>query len=273
MYLAIDIGGTKTFVASLTNDGVIQERLRFPTPKKYADFIRILTENVDSLTTKEFIACGIGFPGRVDRAHGVGVAMGNLPWLDVNLKIDAQKIARCPVAIDNDANLAGLSEAMLLKHQFNRVLYVTISTGIGTGIIINQAIDPDFANSEGGQIIVEHAGKLETWEKLVSGKAIVRRFGKQARDITDPKTWRQIAHDISLGLIDLIAVVQPQVIVLGGGVDDYFTRFESLLMQELKRYETPLVPLPIVVAAARPDDAVLYGCFDLAKATYGKARS
>ncbi len=272
MYLAVDIGGTKTLVASLTNEGVITEKIRFETPKNYDQFIMELACNVDKLSTKDFVACGVGAPGRIDRHQGVALAMGNLDWRNVPLSKDMMHISGCHSIIENDANLAGLSEAMLVKDRYNRVLYVTISTGIGTGIIIDQKIDPDFADSEGGQVMVERAGKLMTWEDLVSGRAIVKHYGKMARDITDSKTWNQIAHDIALGLIDLITIIQPEIIILGGGVDTYFDRFQNHLVEALKRYETPLVPIPTLAVAKRPEDAVLYGCYDLAKAMYGSTR-
>jgi predicted NBD/HSP70 family sugar kinase len=273
MYLGVDIGGTKTLVAVLDKHGVIHERDKFPTPQDYDEFKVALAEIVAGLSTKNFLACGVGVPGRIDRTRGIGLAMGNLPWRDVPIKADVQRLVNCPVVIDNDANLAGLSEAMLLKDKYNRVLYVTVSTGIGTGIIVDRQIDPAFADSEGGRMPLEHQGKMVPWESFASGRAIVRRYGRKAHDIKDETTWRHIAHDIAQGLIDLIAVIQPQVIVLGGGVSTYFDRFDEFLLEALKRYETPLVPVPPIVHAARPEDAVVYGCYDLAKSEYGKAHS
>ena len=72
--------------------------------------------------------------------------MGNLPWQDVPIAKDVESIIHCPTMIENDAKLAGLSEAMLVK-DYRRVLYVTIGTGIGTAIIIDQMIHPDFAGA------------------------------------------------------------------------------------------------------------------------------
>lgn len=269
MYLGIDIGGTKTIVASLDDDGVIQESFRFPTPHKYPAFLEELAKNVDKLTTKDFLAAGAGVPYKIDRARGIAIAGGRLPWEDIPIQKDLQKITHCPTVIDNDANLAGLSEAMLLK-EFHRVLYVTISTGIGTGYIVDQKIDPSMADSEGGEILLEHAGKLEPWEDFASGKAIVRRFGKRASEITDHNTWRTIAHDISVGLFDLIAVFEPEVIVLGGGVGGHYDKFNTYLDEYLKRYETPMLTIPPIRQAARPELAVVYGSYDLAKSVYGK---
>lgn len=273
MYLAIDIGGTKTLVASLNNEGVISEKIRFETPESYEKFLENLAETVAKLSTDNFLACGVGMPGRLDRVHGRGVALGNLPWKNIPIKKDIQKVAGCPVVVDNDANVAGLSEAMLVKDRYNRVLYVTVSTGIGTGIIVDQAIDPAFADSEGGHMMLEHDDRLRPWESFASGHAIVARYGKKAQDITSDETWKHIARDLTTGLIDLIAVVQPEVIIIGGSVGHYLERFKKPLVESLKQYETPLVPIPPIHEAQRPDDAVLYGCYDLAKSVYGKTHS
>ena len=273
MYLAIDIGGTKTLIACLNNDGVISERVRFETPKDYDKFVAALADNVAKISTDNLLACCVAVPGKLNREKGIGIAMGNLPWANVPIRADVKKLVHCPVIIENDANLAGLSESMLIKHKYDRVLYITVSTGIGTGIIIDHAIDPAFADSEGGQMMLEHNDRLQCWEDFASGSAIVRRYGKKARDITDEATWKHISRDLAVGLIDLIAVVQPQVLVIGGSVGHYLERFKKPLTIDLKRYETPLVPVPPIIEAKRPDDAVLYGCYDLAKSVYGKAHS
>jgi len=271
MYLGIDIGGTKTLVASLDNRGAITESIKFPTPKEYALFLKELSIAVANLSTKEFIACGVAVPGRVDREKGIAVAFGNLPWTNVPIRHDLHHMLKCPVVVDNDANLAGLSEAMLLR-QYDCVLYVTVSTGIGTGIITNQKIDPEFADSEGGSIMLEHKGKIMQWEDFASGRAIVKRFGKRADEIEDEKTWKIITKDIAIGLFDLVTFIQPDAVVLGGGVMTHLDRFDDLLMKDLKRFETPMTPLPPILRAQRPEEAVVYGCYDLAKSTYGKVR-
>jgi len=273
MYLAIDIGGTKTLLASLNDDGVIVERIRFETAKKYSDFIKDLADNVAKMSTDNFVACGVGVPGRLDRKRGIGIAMGNLSWANVPIHDDISRLVPCPVTIENDAKLAGLSESMLLKGRYSRVLFVTISTGIGIGLIVDQAIDPGLADAEGGFLLVEKAGKVEHWEEIASGEAIVRRYGKKARDITDKATWKLIAHDLGIGLSDLISVIQPEVVVLGGSVGKYFDQFKEPLEQILHKYELPITKVPPIIAASRPDDAVLYGCYDLVKNGHGKTNS
>lgn len=266
--MGVDIGGTKTLVAALDNHGVILETSRFPTPAEYDAFVMQLAETGEHLQQHDFIAGCMGVPGKIDRRHGMGEYFGNLPWQNVPLQADAEKIFHCPMLIENDANLGGLSEAMLLPAD-KRILYVTVSTGIGTGFIVNHAIDPALADSEGGQMLLEYHGKRVAWEDFASGRSIVKRFGKKAVDITDDTTWRRIAHDLAVGFTELIAIMQPDIIVIGGSVGNYFDRFGPYLLEEIKHYPNPLLQLPVFQKATRPNKAVLYGCYDLARSRYG----
>jgi predicted NBD/HSP70 family sugar kinase len=268
MYLAIDVGGTKTLVASLTNQGVIKEEFRFPTPPDYHDFLKELTAHVDKLSTDDFKACGIGIPGIIDHKRGRGVSFGHLKWHDVPVQHDVEKIAKCPVVLENDAKLAGLSEAMLVK-QHRRVLYVTVSTGIGTGYIVDQRIDPELSTNEGGHIMLEHQGKYKRWEDFAAGSAIVRQFGKPMSDINDERTLRIIARNIAIGMIDLIAVLTPDVIVIGGSVGTHYAKYADYLQEYLEKFDNPMIQLPVIKAAERPEKAVVYGCYDAAKQFYG----
>lgn len=269
-YLGIDIGGTKTLVATLNNDGVIQESFRFATPKVYADFLQELANTIAKLTTKDFSVAAAGVPGLLDRENGIALALRNLPWHNISIQMDIEHLVGCPVVIENDTRLAALSEAMLLKDAFRKVLYLTVSTGVGMGVILGGTIDSALNDSEAADMEIEHDGKLQPWESFASGKAIVKQFGKRASDIHDAKTWRIIAANLAKGLINLIAIVQPDVIVFGGGVGQYLDRFEKFLTADLKKFENPMMAIPPVRVAARPEEAVIYGCYDLAKATYGR---
>lgn len=273
MYLGIDIGGTKTLVAVLDAHGAIKERVKFPTPKDYKQFLQELKTTIDSFEHKSFRAGGLAVPGRIDRKHGSVLGLGNLPkWGgDIPLQRDVEKLCNCPMVMENDAKLGGLSEAMLLKGQYDKVLYVTVSTGIGIALVANCEIDVNIGDGGGKAILLEHGGKLVPWESFASGHAIVERYGKKAMDITDEKTWKAITRDLSLGLIELIAIMQPDVIVIGGSVGTYFDRYGELLDKSLQRFHLPLATIPPVIGAQRAEEAVVYGCYDLARAVFGKA--
>jgi glucokinase len=270
MYLGVDVGGSKVLVASLTNAGVIKSSMRFPTPRNYNNFLIELEKCVNSFTAKDFVAGAVGMPVSVfDREHGIGVSFSNLPWRNVAIQSDLERIFNCPVEVENDAKLACLSEAMLLKDSYEKVLYVTISTGIGYAMAVSAKLDTSFGDGGGRTLMLEHEGKLVPWESFASGRAIVDRYGKMAKDITDESTWRQIAHDLSLGFLELIAIFEPDIIVVGGSVGTYFKQYGKFIKTELLKYHLPLVPIPPIIGAQRPEEAVVYGCYDIAKEVYG----
>ncbi len=268
MYIGIDIGGTKTLVCALTNEGVIKESVKFPTPPDYEDWKFELKKTISQLETKEFRAGSVAVPGELDRKHGVIVMLGNLGWSNIHIVRDLEKITKCPMRVENDAKLAGLSEAMLLKHKYKRVLYVTISTGIGIGLTVNGYIDDRIGDGAGRAMILEHQGKMQPWEVFGSGKAIVAKYGKMASEINDKATWKQIVRTFTPGFLELIAILEPEVIVIGGGAGHYLDKFHDLLVEDLKRYETPMLVIPPIVGAKRPDEAVAYGCYDYAHQLY-----
>jgi glucokinase len=272
MYIGIDVGGTKTLVAVLNEHGVIKEQTKFPTPKKYDYFLLELRHAVAHLETQNFKAAGVAAPGRIDRRHGRVVRLSNLPWENAPLQSDCERLLHCPVVIENDANLAALSEAML--HPKNtKILYVTISTGIGTGIVDQQQLDPSMLDSEGGQVLLTSKDTLTTWEKLGAGRIIYKHFGKKAADIpaSDVAAWKYIVRTMAVGLFTNIVIVQPDLVIIGGSIGTYFNRYSTLLEAELERYRLPVVKLPKLVQAQRPEEAVVYGCYDLAKQVYGHA--
>ncbi len=274
MYACVDVGGTKTLIAVFTENGELKEQLKFATPTEYDAFMLEMASNVAKLSTKEFKAVGLAIPGRVGRPEGVGLAFGNLAWTNVPIGHDTEKIFHAPVVVENDANLAGLSEARLLGDKYRKVLYVTISTGIGGGFVVAGKLDPDFLDAEVGHILLEHSGKLQRWQEFASGRAIVGKFGKKASEISDDDhdTWYAIARNISIGLIDLIATLTPDAIVIGGGVGTHYEKYIDRVNEQLEIYDNPMITIPPILKAQRAEEAVIYGCYELVKDHFGKNR-
>lgn len=270
MYGAVDIGGTKTLVAVIDRKGKVLEQIKFPTPENYSNFTQELTSTVAKLSTNDFQRTIVAVPGVIDRDAGTIISLGNLPWAKVDLEEACEKIFNCPVSLENDAKLAGLAEASHFKSTHKKILYVTISTGIGIALINEGVIDDAIGDTGGHDMYVEFNGKRITWEQLASGKAIVKEYGKRASEINDPVIWDKISRKIAVGLIDLIALLQPEVIVFGGGVGAHFSKYEKFLRKSLASYETPMSKTPKLVQAKHPEEAVIYGCYELAKTHYGR---
>lgn len=269
MYGAVDIGGTKTLIAVFDKNGKIVEQIKFPTPKNYTEFVKELAGSVAKLATKEFLSIGLAAPGRIDRSHGIGVRFGNLGWENVPVLHDAEKIFKAPGTIENDAKAAALAEARNLESKYSKVVYITISTGIGIALVQDGEIDQSVGDSGGNSMLMEHEGKYVSWESFASGKAISKKYGKRASDINDKSVWEKISRDFGVGIIDIISVMEPDVVIIGGGVGTHFEKYKEPLLEFMKRYETPMTNIPPIIRAKHPEEAVIYGCYELAKARHG----
>ncbi|MEO5627342.1 MAG: ROK family protein [Candidatus Saccharimonadales bacterium] len=265
MYVGIDIGGTKTLVAVFAEDGTLGQTVKFPTNDNYQRFLSDLKVQAKSLDTKDFSAGASGVAGVINRDKGIVITCGNLSWHDEPIKQDLEAIFNCPFVIENDAKAGGLAEAEFISDEFKNVLFVTIGTGIGTTYIINGKIDLSLGDGGGRAMMIEYEDKIQPWEEFASGTAIVKKYGKRAADITDEATWKEIAHALSLGFLDLLGVVSPDAIVIGGGVGSHFDRFDSFLETELKQYENNILKIPPLLPARNPEQAVIYGCYQLIK--------
>ena len=265
MYLAIDVGGTKTLLCEVADDGAIKHSIKFKTPRDYQEFLKELEGNVANLSTKDFQKAAIALPGKVDRTHGVGLYFGNLGWENVPVQADLERLLHCPVLIENDANLAGLGEAQFVDQDKEKVLYITVSTGIGSAFIVNKSLHPSTIDAEIGHQLLEHNGRLERWEHFASGKAIVEKFGKRASEIDDHNTWYKIAHNLAGGFLTATATYTPDIIIVGGGVGTHLDKFKPTLIEILKIYENPLLTVPPIEQAKHPEEAVIYGCYQLIK--------
>lgn len=262
MIVTVDTGGTKTLVASFNEDGILGEQIKFATPQDSTEYIKQLrTIVVDRYKDQTVEAIVVGSPGIIK--DGIIIwGGGNLPWENFDITSELKGVlGNTPILIENDAKLAGLYEARILKPIPPQVLYVTISTGIGTGIITDGHINPALRNSEAGHAIIEFEGAPQEWEKFASGKAIYNTYGQYAHDITDQHIWDQIVYRISLGFLEIIPTLQPDTVVIGGSMGTYFDKFGPQLQNLLKDKLPPHIACPTFVPAKNSELAVIYGCY------------
>lgn len=261
MLVTVDTGGTKTLVASFNEQGELQESLKFPTPPDQNEYVTLLRQTLqDTYGSAHVDAIVVALPGIIK--DGVAIWCNNLGWKNFDAATALQGVlGDAPVIIENDANLAGLAETRSLDPIPTSSLYVTISTGIGTGIITNGHIDPGLRHSEGGRALVEYNGEEHEWESFASGQAIYKIYGQYARDITDPAIWDDIADRISQGFVAMIPMIQPDIIIIGGSIGTYFDSYSAQLKAVLTEQLPPHIPCPEMIQAKHPEEAVLYGCY------------
>lgn len=264
MLITIDTGGTKTLVTAFTREGKPADVYHFLTPKNEDDYIGTLSELLHEhylLKGKPIDGVVIAVPGMV--RDNKAVWCPNLGWrhFDIVKKIRPLVGDSIPIWLENDANLAGLSETIRLGKEPRNSLYVTISTGIGTGIIAEGKVDKNMSMSEGGHMLVEYDGRLRDWESFASGRSIYETYGKYARDITNKHIWKQIADKISRGFLVMIPIVMPDVIIIGGSIGAHFDKYKEPLKHYIASQLPSHIPMPILRQAKYPEEAVLYGCY------------
>lgn len=259
MIVTVDTGGTKTLISSFTKSGKIGQQIVYPTPHDPVKYIQILKQALEHEYTGKKVDCiVIALPGIID--EGVARWCRNLGWKNFDVKAHLGSIfGGVPIYVENDANLAGLAEARLLAPVPDFALYVTISTGIGTGFISRGHIDESLATSEGGHALVEYDGRVREWESFASGRAIKETYGKFARDIKSKRTWDHIADRISRGFLAVIPITQPDVVIIGGSIGTYFERYNAQLEALLDERLPPHITRPSFIQARHPEHAVIYG--------------
>ncbi len=185
-YLGIDLGGTKIAMGLFDKNKALLKKIKFPTfnadtPEKFAD---MLADSIKEFTSDSPTAIGIGIPGIAK--DGIIINLPNIPILNgYPLSAMLKEIFGCGVYTDNDANLAALSQYQLLNMNGNMV-YITVSTGIGAGIIINGKIfsGDNGAAGEAGHMLTGrggfkcNCGNEGCYEISASGGNLNLRIGK-----------------------------------------------------------------------------------------------
>jgi glucokinase len=273
MLAALDVGGTKLLAAVATPDGQLSPPLRRPTPQgeALATIVAMLDE-LRSGSCLEGIALAV--PGPFDREHGRLINPPNMPraWWDLELRGPLEEYYGCRVVLENDANCAALAEARLgAARGLRTVFYFTVSTGIGSGVVIDGR--PVFGrhDTEGGHQVLWpqwlggppcHCGGHGCLETLASGSAIARRFGRPAEELSDPEAWADVGRWLGLAAVNAIALHDPDAVVFGGGVCHAWDKFWPSLSATVDA-ALRLQPRPLIARAALDDARNLVGALAL----------
>jgi predicted NBD/HSP70 family sugar kinase len=173
-------------------------------------------------------------------------------------------IGNIPVIIENDACLAGLAEANALIDEYQKILYFTISTGIGGAWLENGRIAESLQDMEPGHMPLWYEDKFQKWESFASGKAIIARYGKQASEIQQDEQWQEIGERIAYGVAVCCSVLMPEIIVFGGGAGQFADKFTPYISEYLDEHLSPLVKKPKkLLKATYEADSAIHGCFEL----------
>jgi glucokinase len=284
--IGLDMGGTK-LAAGLVRNAEVVRRLEEPTPRTLAHLLELIETMVTSLRESPSDPVGLGVPGPV--VNGESTFFSNLPEFN-SVRLGDVISARLgvPVALENDANLAALAESRFGSGRTSRnSVYLTWSTGIGCGLILNGQIHPGRIGMAGevGHTrmsfsgTMDGSGTLGTLEAQASGAALARDaafvFGSPmtAREIVGKATTgnpvafallRNAASHLGLFLHNMQLLLDPDVIILGGGLSMSADLLLPLVEEE-RRTTGALHDFTPIRLAALGENAGIIGAAELAR--------
>jgi glucokinase len=243
--IGIDLGGT-VINAGLVSSGklekVIDEKIKKNGKEK--EIILQITGIIDKLIDDEVKAIGIAVPAQVD-GKGVVYETVNIPsWKRVELKSILQKKYSIPVFVNNDANCFALGEKNFgICNGYRNIAGVTIGTGFGVGLIINNELysGANCVAGEYGRIIF----KEKELEDYCSGKFFREKYktpgeilSQKARkgDKKALKIFHEFGDNLGKALAIIANTVDPECIVLGGSVAKDFKLFEKSMLSSLQKH-------------------------------------
>ena len=287
-YIGIDIGGTNIRIGAINKDEEVINEYKEPTFKDVStgeDFYKKIKNFIKKVPNYENAkAIGIGIPGSVDKKLGQIITSGNVSILkNFPLVEKLNKDFNKPVYLENDARVATFAEAIKGKgKEKDIVCYITISTGLGGGVVIDKKIYSG-SNDLGayfGRMILDGRNISDS---LISGTALL----KQARERIDKdikntfelfeleKNNNLIAKDIirefkrnlTVLLLNISSIINPDIIILGGGVLKSKDRFLQEVIDNFKIEAHPLAKNSIIDMDSYQDQGII-GAALLAKRNF-----
>src|SRR3989344_8605027 len=243
MFLSIDIGGSFTRIAISRDGKSIGKKIKYVTPKKYDDGIDLLVDQVEELTGGRIPkAIAVAAASPIDYEKGILIRPPNLPnWKGHSLQKELEIRLHTKVYLDNDGILGALGESSSRKK--SKVLaYITISTGVGGGRIVNGKIDYHALPVEPGHQILDPNGRFwpgcgqkGCFESLCSGRAFEMTYGVKPEFCEDYRIWDEHAENCAQGLVNVIALWTPDVLVIGGSLIKAGPKFTKPLIENTKK--------------------------------------
>ena len=265
-FLGVDIGGMSIKCGLVDENGQIlrwDSIVTIPkqdytvTVKQICALIKSVVES-HGLSLEDVEAVGMGIPGTIDAKAGVITYCNNINFHNVPVVEEMQKHINLPVFIGNDANLAALGEVKFGSAKGETdVLFVTLGTGVGTGIIVDgkMIIGKGGAGAEGGHIALKHGGapcscgKKGCWEAYASATALQKMASKKIEQHPESLLAKIVERDgkvtgravfeaqkqgdkvakalvkkyveyVSAGLVSLVNIFRPSCIIIGGGISN-----------------------------------------------------
>lgn len=299
--IGVDVGGTNIKLGLVSSSGRIIAKTNLVTktyihhPRHLIDAlvaaIRALIQE-NGKTIKDIAGIGIGLPGLIDVSQGNVIFMPNIPgWKNIPLRRIIQTQLKLPVFIDNDVNLVALGEWKLgAGKRYKNLVCITLGTGVGGGLVLNGELyrGEGFVAGEIGHIPLNergpgcNCGGIGCFERYVGNHILMAKAAKMFNkkniriedvfdlanrgDVRAVRFWRETATHIGNALIGVINLLNPRLIVIGGGVANNYKFLEKTIQKVIRRRAMKIQRDMVRIVRARlGDEAGILGAHILVK--------
>jgi glucokinase len=272
--LGIDIGGTK-IAGGICARGKILHRKTIHTPHASSkeEILHTILSFIQSFSQHQFSAIGIGIPGLVDAENGIVFNLANIPaFQEVRLKEYLEERLDIPVFINNDANCFALGEYHFgLRAKYKNMVGITLGTGVGTGIIADGKLYGGIYCGAGEWGGVSYLDK--TFESYCSGKFFHSQMGlstkkcyqlAKSNDAKALETFNLFGGHLGAMIKQLMFVLAPEAIVLGGSISKALPLFEESLQKEIQSFPYPAIRSNLKIFPSNLESAAILGAGSLA---------
>lgn len=288
--LAIDIGGKSIKTGLMSKRGLIHvfDPVQLPNTLDAPAFFALLRRRIDEnlelaiRQNQRPTAIGIGIPGIVDGQLGIAYATTNLPWTKTNFQETLESWTGLPTFVEHDVRSGAIAEAAYGALQgCQDYLYVAIGTGIGAGISIRNTLysgSSGFGGELGHTIVIPNGrpcdcGRKGCLEAYCSAKQIERRYHEETGQLLSCKDiagvavngdehavhiWDEAAGALALALLNYHILLQPEAIVIGGGVAEAGSLLLQPTIQRMQSF-SPGIELPTISFSKLKQHSALIG--------------
>lgn len=261
MDVVFDIGGTNMRIAVAEGD-VLGEVRKVPTPQEIDEVKTVFVATATKLLQDNQIHTVSGcIPGQIDNEKGIYDANNRPSWNGRHFDTELAALLNAPVRIANDCQVIALGELQFGAGKGSkRLAYITVSTGVGAGLVIDGSIAPT-PGFHFGHVVVNDA----ELEAQISGTAVRRKFGVEPKELESIEERNKLADILAKGLLSIIDEWHPDTIVVGGSM---IVGVNPIPLNRVRETLTALMPnAPAVKMAKLGDSGGLYGGIVLAAKT------
>lgn len=267
--IGVDIGATKIHIGTVEDSGVTNE-IKVPTVADASkeEIINALINGIEQLDLTGLAGIGIGVPGLIDEEKGIIYDLFNIPsWKEVHLKERLEQHFAKPVRITNDANVFAMGEKTFGEGApFRNFVGVTLGTGFGTGIIIDNKLYSGTLSSAGEVGSIPYLDA--TIEDYCSAKFFARRgdldgfsiFEKARQgDSAALKIFEEYGLHLGNALKIILNILSPEAILLGGSIAESYPFFKGSLEDSLNTFPFKRVLEKFVIKPSGTRNIALLG--------------